>query len=399
MDERVLKKIVVDPGHGGSDPGTSANGIVEKDINLQISKYMNDRFQELGLNSALTRNLDVTLSPSDRPKTVQNIYGNGKDVIVVSNHVNSGGGDGAEIIYALRNNDTLSKKIAKEFENAGQNVRKYYQRRLPSNPSKDYYYLLRDTPNNETIIVEYGFVDSTGDDVDLLKNSWQDLAEAVVKAVTEYAGGTYVPKSDSNYYKVQSGDSLWSIAKKFNTTVDKLKEKNNLKSNLLSIGQILYLPETEDTDTKPNDDTVYIVKSGDTLYSIANKYNTTVSNLKTINNLTSNNLYVGQKLKLKPAGENDNVYIVQKGDSLWSIANKYNTTVNELKELNNLKSNNLSIGQKLLIPTSYTIYTVQKGDTLYSIARKFNTTVSNLESINNLKTSNLSIGQKLLISR
>lgn len=93
MDERVLKKIVVDPGHGGSDPGTSANGIVEKDINLQISKYMNDRFQELGLNSALTRNLDVTLSSSDRPKTVQNIYGNGKDVIVVSNHVNSGGGD------------------------------------------------------------------------------------------------------------------------------------------------------------------------------------------------------------------------------------------------------------------------------------------------------------------
>lgn len=84
---------------------------------------------------------------------------------------------------------------------------------------------------------------------------------------------------------------------------------------------------------------------------------------------------------------------------MWSIANKYNTTVNELKELNNLKSNNLSIGQKLLIPTSYTIYTVQKGDTLYSIARKFNTTVSNLESINNLKTSNLSIGQKLLISR
>lgn len=397
MDERALKKIVVDPGHGGSDPGTSANGIVEKDFNLQISKYMNDRFKELGLNSVLTRDSDTTLSPSDRPKTVQNIYGSGNDVIVVSNHVNSGGGDGAEIIYALRNNDTLSKKIAKEFENAGQNVRKYYQRRLPSNPSKDYYYLLRDTPNNETIIVEYGFVDSTGNDVDLLKNSWEDLAEAVVKAVTEYAGGIYVPKSDSNYYKVQSGDSLWSIAKKFNTTVNKLKEKNNLKSNLLSVGQILYLSEDEDVNTTPTND-VYIVKSGDTLYSIANKYNTTVNDLKTINNLTSNNLYIGQKLKLKSDYEKNDVYIVKKGDSLWSIANKYNITVSELKEKNNLKNNNLSVGQQLILPSSYVVYTVQKGDSLYSIARKFNTTVSNLESINNLKTSNLSIGQKLLIS-
>ena len=66
------------------------------------------------------------------------------------------GGDGAEIIYALRNTDSLAKKIATEFENAGQNVRKYYQRRLPSDSSKDYYYVIRNTPNNETLIVEYG---------------------------------------------------------------------------------------------------------------------------------------------------------------------------------------------------------------------------------------------------
>ncbi len=170
---------------------------------------MNDRFKNLGLNSSLTRSSDVALSPTERPDVVQSFYGDGDDVIVVSNHVNSGGGDGAEIIYALRNSDTLSKKIAKEFESAGQNVRKYYQKRLPSNPSKDYYYLLRDTPNNETIIVEYGFVDSTGDDVDLLKNSWEDLAEAVVKAVSEYAGVKYIPKSNDSYYIVQSGDTLF----------------------------------------------------------------------------------------------------------------------------------------------------------------------------------------------
>ena len=200
-----MTKVVIDPGHGGQDPGTIGNGIVEKDKSLEISKYMNDRFKKLGIDSSLTRDKDVTLSPSERPKRVQSFYGSGDDVIVISNHINSGGGDGAEIIYALRNSDKLSKLIAREFENNGQNVRKYYQRRLPSNPSKDYYYLLRDTPNNETIIVEYGFVDSYGNDIDLLKNSWQDLAEAVVKAVSEYIGVNYIPINNNDYYIVQKG--------------------------------------------------------------------------------------------------------------------------------------------------------------------------------------------------
>ena len=127
----------------------------------------------------------------------------------------------------MRNNDTFAKKIAKEFENAGQNVRKYYQRRLPSNPAKDYYYIMRDTPNNETVIVEYGFADSDGDDVSQLKNNWENLAEAVTKAIVEYAGGKYVAPIDSNYYTVKSGDSLWSISKKFGVSVSELKEANN----------------------------------------------------------------------------------------------------------------------------------------------------------------------------
>ena len=87
---------------------------------------------------------------------------------------------------------------------------------MPSNPSKDYYYILRETPNNETVIVEYGFVDSKGDDVAQLKNNWQNLAEAVVKAVAEYIGIPYEEQVESeNYYRVKSGDTLWSIARKY----------------------------------------------------------------------------------------------------------------------------------------------------------------------------------------
>ena len=75
------------------------------------------------------------------------------------------GGDGAEVIYALRNKDTLSNLILTELESEGQNIRKAYQRRLPSDTSKDYYFMQRNTGDTESITVEYGFLDSTGDDV------------------------------------------------------------------------------------------------------------------------------------------------------------------------------------------------------------------------------------------
>ena len=398
MDERAIKKVVLDSGHGGEDPGTIANGITEKDYTLKISEYIHNRLDEMGVPNAMTRTSDVTLTPSERPKKVQSFYGNGSDVIVVSNHINAGGGDGAEIIYALRNNDTFARKIANEFENAGQNVRKYYQRRLPSNPAKDYYYIMRDTPNNETVIVEYGFADSTGDDISQLKNNWEKLAEAVTKAIVEYAGGKYVAPIDSNYYTVKSGDSLWSISRKFGITVDELKSANNLSSNLLSVGQNLIIPGKEAQAMGDE----YVVKKGDTLYSIARKYNTSVDNLKSINNITTDSLAIGQIIKLPSTSSTaSDTYIVKKGDSLYSIARTYNTSVDKLKEINNLTSNALAIGQVLKLPSSNAsekvVYTVKKGDSLYSIAREYGTTVDAIKKLNNITSNTLSIGQKLLL--
>ena len=397
--DRALKKVVIDAGHGGEDPGTIANGITEKDYTLKISEYIHNRLDEMGIPNEMSRTSDVTLDSNSRPDKIQSFYGDGSDVIVVSNHINAGGGDGAEVIYALRNTDTFSSKIAKELETAGQNVRKYYQRRLPSNPAKDYYYIMRDTPNNETVIVEYGFADSTGDDVSQIKNNWEDLAEAVTKAIVEYAGGTYQAPAGSNYYTVQSGDSLWSISKKFGISVDELKQANNLTSNLLSIGQNLYIPNKE-TDVITSE---YVVSKGDTLYGIAQKFGTTVDNLKSINNLTTDSLAIGQILKI-PSEEvsSTNTYTVKSGDTLYGIASKYNTTVDELKSLNNLESNTLSIGQTLKIPSGPTsnntsTYTVVKGDTLYGMASKYNTTVDALKNLNNLTSNTLSIGEVLKV--
>ena len=402
---RAVRKVIIDPGHGGTDSGATGNNLLEKDYNLLISKYMYDRFKELGIPVAITRDSDTTLSPTDRVNTILNKFGNSSDVILISNHVNSGGGEGAEVIYALRNKDTLAKRILENIGAAGQETRKYYQRRLPSDTSKDYYFIHRNTGNLEPLIVEYGFIDNTKD-VEFLKENYEELAESVISAVANYIGVPYTPPEGliTNTYVVQKGDTLYSIANKLGTTVPELKKENNLTTNTLQIGEVLRIPTKEIYEEEEN---IYIVQKGDTLYSVAMANNTTVDELKRINNLTSNILSTGQLLKIPSALLPESTYIVKKGDSLYSIANKYNTTVDELKRINNLTSNILSIGQVLKLPSDKvsdvekeenTInYTVQKGDSLYSIARKNSTTIDKIKDLNNLTTNLLSIGQVLLI--
>ena len=396
----ALKGVVLDSGHGGNDQGSSGNGIIEKDLTLKISQYMYDRFKALGVPVKMTRTSDVDLEPNDRPGVVLDKFGNGKDVVVISNHINAGGGEGAEVIYALRNSDKLASSILNELEKSGQVVRKYYQRRLPSDSSKDYYYIIRNTPNNETLIVEYGFLDNEAD-AKRLKSNYKKYAEAVVRAVTLYGGYKYVPVSGSNYYVVKKGDSLWSIARANGLTVDELKSLNNLSSNVLHVGDTLLISSADSTGDDGNDN-YYVVKSGDTLWSIARKYNLSVNELKALNNLSSNVLSVGQRLIVGKESSND--YVVSAGDTLWAIARKFNVSVDDIKALNNLSSNNLSIGMTLKIPLysnkqneETNVYVVKSGDSLWSIARMFNSTVDEIKSLNGLKSNVLRIGQRLVV--
>ena len=396
----ALKGVVLDSGHGGNDQGSSGNGIIEKDLTLKISQYMYDRFKALGVPVKMTRTSDVDLEPNDRPGVVLDKFGNGKDVVVISNHINAGGGEGAEVIYALRNSNKLASSILNELEKSGQVVRKYYQRRLPSDSSKDYYYIIRNTPNNETLIVEYGFLDNEAD-AKRLKSNYKKYAEAVVRAVTLYGGYKYVPVSGSNYYVVKKGDSLWSIARANGLTVDELKSLNNLSSNVLHVGDTLLISSADSTGDDGNDN-YYVVDSGDTLWSIARKYNLSVNELKALNNLSSNALSVGQRLIVGKESSND--YVVSAGDTLWAIARKFNVSVDDIKALNNLSSNNLSIGMILKIPLysnkqneETNVYVVKSGDSLWSIARMFNSTVDEIKSLNSLKSNVLRIGQRLVV--
>ena len=403
-------QVVVDAGHGGTDPGAvSSSGVQEKDLTLMIARYMYEEFQKKGIPVTLVRSVDETVSPTERVNRILDAYGDNPNVVIISNHINAAGSgiqgaEGAEVIYALRDNSNLASNILTALGNAGQKMRKFYQRRLPSDTSKDYYFIHRNTGSNtHPVIVEYGFIDNP-EDLSKIQNNYKEYVDAVVDAVIATYEGETIPSlpESGNYYVVQNGDSLWKIANKYGITVNELKSLNGLTSNNLTVGQILEVPGSSSSASG-----TYTVKSGDSLWKIANEYGLTVAELKSLNGLTSDNLSIGQVLKVSnssgSSNSSGNTYTVKSGDSLWKIANQYGVTVNELKSLNDLTSDILSIGQVLKIPSSSSsnssgsTYTVKAGDSLWNIANKYGITVDELKNLNNLTSNTLSIGQILKV--
>ena len=419
-DLRAIKGVVVDAGHGGDDPGAVNGNVKEKDFTLAVAEYIYNRLKELGIPTYITRSTDETLNRDERVSRILNAFGNSSDVIVLSNHINAGGGEGAEVVYALRNSDALAKGILEAIGSEGQQMRKYYQRRLPSDPSKDYYFIQRLTGKTQPVLIEYGFIDNKKD-LEKLENNLLTYGEAVVRAVAEYTNTPYVSPDNvnSNIYVVQRGDTLYSIANKFNITVSELKAANNLTSNLLNIGEKLVIPGVKEPP-KPSEYVVYTVKQGDNLYNIAKEFDTTVDAIVKYNQLSTTNLSINQEL-LIPIGNNSNqgnnnteYYTVQRGDSLYKIANKFNVSVDDIIKANNLTTTLLQIGDQLIIPNSSQnsgndsennsnnengniTYIVKSGDSLYSIAKRYNTTADELKRINNLTSNLLMIGQELII--
>ena len=285
-------------------------------------------------------------------------------------------------------------------------MRRYYQRRLPENPLEDYYFIIRDTNPAQSLLLEYGFIDNPNDQRKL-EEDLLNYVEGVVRAVANYGGYTYTPPegSEGDYYVVKKGDSLWSIAKKLGVTVQQLRDVNNLTSDILQVGQVLKIPNGE--SSPPNTSTTYTVKSGDSLWSIARDFGVTIQELREANNLTSDILQIGQVLVIPTISETPietEEYVVKRGDSLWSIAKTFGVSVDDIKTANNLTTNLLQIGQVLIIPTESnippvtpTIYTVQRGDSLWTIARKFGTTVNAIREANGLTSDLLSIGMTLKI--
>lgn len=162
-----------------------------------------------------------------------------------------------------------------------------------------------------------------------------------------------------NTYTVQPGDTLWLIAQRFGTTVEALMQANNLTSDVLYVGQVLVIPGAGAPPPPPPPGpppapgpgtTTYTVQPGDTLYLIARRYGITLAELRRLNpNLTGDVIYPGQTL-IVPAPGGTEVHVVQPGDTLFRIAQRYGTTVAELMRLNNLTSDIIYPGQSLRVP-------------------------------------------------
>ncbi|MBU9721310.1 MULTISPECIES: muramidase family protein [Bacillaceae] len=235
-------------------------------------------------------------------------------------------------------------------------------------------------------------------------------------------GTTQTEHMSSIFYRVSQGDTLWSISRQFNTTVDNIRRGNHLTTDILQPNQILVIPTA-----------FYTVKSGDTLFSIARNHHSTPALLREANRLTTDLISVGQILIIPAVINNDSGaipksnmpstpnaqiidsnYTVVAGDNLFSIAQRFGTSVNAIRDANNLKTDVLQLGQKLVIPNGNTdlvppnqptpepaptpvTYTVVSGDSLSVIANRFGTTVTDLRVTNNLSSDVIRVGQTLTI--
>lgn len=251
--------------------------------------------------------------------------------------------------------------------------------------------------------------------------------------------------SSNGYYTVQSGDTLSGIALKFSTTSSKLAQLNSISNpNLIYVGQRLLVNQSSNSNSSSSGQSSstttnteasaasYTVKSGDTLSGIASRYNTTVNQIVSLNQLSNPNLiYVGQVLKLKNSQTTNSsssssssttattvsTYTVKAGDTLSAIASRYSTSSSTLASLNSLSNPNLIyVGQVLKVSsnastssstsssanstvTTAASYTVKAGDTLSAIAAKYGTTYQALASTNSISNPNdIYVGQVIKVS-
>ena len=264
------------------------------------------------------------------------------------------------------------------------------------------------------------------------------------------------------YYKVRQGDNLGEISNKYGVTVAEVKKWNKLKSNNIALGASLKIIKNErvvttvrkevkadkaivenkvetavtsndnNVDSNENSSGFYEVQKGDNLFSIAKKFNVSLEDLKKWNNLDDLNVQTGSKLALVNKDENAVAeapktetkiveHKVRKGEYLGSIAKKYNVTLAEIKEWNGLESNSVKLGETLIVSkkevainevktskkeniaandrNEVKTYYVKKGDSLFSIAKKYpGVTISDIKKWNGIKNESLKPGMKLKIN-
>jgi N-acetylmuramoyl-L-alanine amidase len=227
------------------------------------------------------------------------------------------------------------------------------------------------SPDIPSLLVETGFITNPSEERLLNSSSHQNkLANAIYKGILAYfetnppEGTLFASRKGGMKHKVTSGQSLSVIAKRYGVSISSIKSVNNLKSNNLHIGQVLVIPGSVATVSKVSSRAtassattvkkvvIHKVQRGDYLGKIASKYNVTMNSIRQLNNLKSDNVMVGQKLKVEVDAPKSISHKVKRGEFLGKIATSYGVSVDSIRNANKLKSDKLAVGQTLIIPRS-----------------------------------------------
>nr|WP_237363822.1 LysM peptidoglycan-binding domain-containing protein [Vibrio marisflavi] len=401
--------VAIDPGHGGEDPGSiGPTGKYEKTVTLAIAKKIAHKMDAIpGIRAVLTRTGDYYVGLNRRTEIARK----DKAYILISIHADAfmspqPRGASVFVLNTRRANTEISRWVEnseKQSELLGgagevlaknasdKNVSQTLLDLQFSHSQNEGYKLASDilgklgkvarlhrskpvyaslavlkSPDIPSVLVETGFISNPSEERLLFKPSHQDkIARAITEAVVKYfeveppPGTLFAKRLESKTYKVRRGDSLSLIAKRHGTTVAALKKENRLKSSGLRVGQVLVIPGKSTDIVVPVDKNpmqtktvTHVVKRGDYLGKIADKYKVTISQIKRENHLRSNTLLLGQKLKITVSVKDLPVrkYKVRRGDYLGKIASRYGIPINSIRKANKLKTDELAIGQVLLIP-------------------------------------------------
>ncbi|STQ77153.1 N-acetylmuramoyl-L-alanine amidase [Grimontia hollisae] len=404
--------IAIDPGHGGNDPGAvGPRRKYEKHVTLAISRQVAAKINAIpGMKAVLTRNGDYFVDLNKRSEIARK---QGAHLLVSIHadgfHKPQPHGASVWVLSRRRANSEIGRWIERHEEQSNllgggallnDNRDEYLSRAVLdlqfSNSQKEGYdvavRVLKEigkvtklhksspehaslavlkSPDIPSLLVEAGFITNPQEEKLLLSTSHQNkIANAVYKGVLSYFeafppdGTLMAARKNGIKHKVTSGQSLSVIAKKYGSSISAIKAANGLKSDTLNVGQVLTVPNVNIgalVSTSPGSSSIpasagvtvtHTVKRGEFLGKIAQKYDVSVSSIRSANKLRSDELAIGQKLKIVGVKPKDKQHKVKRGEYLGKIASNYGVSVDSIRRANKLRSDELAIGQTLIIPGS-----------------------------------------------
>ncbi|MFV8454186.1 LysM peptidoglycan-binding domain-containing protein [Vibrio owensii] len=403
--------IVIDPGHGGEDPGSigPSRRKYEKDAVLSISRKISAQLDAVpGIKTRMTRNGDyfvnlnrrVAIARENNAHLLISIHADaftspkprGGSVFVlntrranteisrwVENHERQSellGGSGTAFVGNTNDRNVNQTLLDLQFSHSQKEGYKLATNILGemgkvarlhnSKPINTSLAVLR-SPQIPSVLVETGFISNPTEEKLLFQRAHQDkLARAITKAVVQYLkdnppeGTVFSSSAKPSIHTVKRGESLSVIAQKYGTSTKAIMSANKLKSSGLAVGQKLKIPgsgaASVSIPNKPNtvetETITHTVKSGEFLGKIASHYKVKIADIRRENNLKSDTVWVGQKLKITVAVKDKPIrkHKVARGEYLGKIASKYGVSVSSIRKANNLRSDELAVGQVLIIP-------------------------------------------------